>query len=106
MDLSTRFAIGGDASRARDRNLLPVQFSQMSTFQSFDGLPLFFELHQPETRARAIVVIVHGYGEHSGRYGEVADRLVASGFAVLAFDYRGHGRSPGQIGRASCRERV
>ena len=44
---------------------------------------------------RAVVVIVHGAGEHSGRYEHVAARLVAEGYAVHALDHRGHGRSEG-----------
>ncbi len=44
---------------------------------------------------RAVVVIVHGASEHSGRYEHVARRLVAEGCAVYAGDHRGHGRSAG-----------
>ena len=40
-------------------------------------------------------MIVHGAGEHSGRYEHVAERLVAEGYAVYALDHRGHGRSEG-----------
>jgi alpha-beta hydrolase superfamily lysophospholipase len=42
-----------------------------------------------------VIVLVHGAGEHSGRYGHVVSRLVAEGFAVHASDHRGHGRSDG-----------
>ena len=42
-----------------------------------------------------MVVLVHGAGEHSGRYEHVAERLVADGYAVHALDHRGHGRSQG-----------
>ena len=48
--------------------------------------------------ARATVVIAHGYDEHSGRYGHVADHLVQHGFSVLALDHWGHGRSDGEAG--------
>jgi alpha-beta hydrolase superfamily lysophospholipase len=37
------------------------------------------------------VVVVHGVGEHSGRYADFAAPLVAAGFRVAAFDLRGHG---------------
>ena len=60
-----------------------------------DGLRLFEKCERPKNGARAVVVIVHGYGEHSGRYGHVVRRLVNAGYAVYAFDLRGHGRSPG-----------
>lgn len=45
-----------------------------------------------------IVVIAHGYGEHSGRYEHVAQRLVADGAVVYAPDHHGHGRSDGEMG--------
>jgi alpha-beta hydrolase superfamily lysophospholipase len=45
---------------------------------------------------RRIVVLAHGYGEHSGRYAHVAARLAADGAVVYAPDHRGHGRSDGE----------
>jgi acylglycerol lipase len=45
--------------------------------------------------ARAVIVLVHGLGEHSGRYDHVVARLVGEGYAVHAADHRGHGRSDG-----------
>ena len=47
---------------------------------------------------KGIVMIVHGLGEHAGRYEVVAQLLLQSGFAVRAYDQRGHGRSDGQRG--------
>jgi alpha-beta hydrolase superfamily lysophospholipase len=52
--------------------------------------------------ARYVAVVVHGYGEHAGRYGHVAAALVASGAAVYAGDHLGHGRSEGE--RVSIRD--
>jgi acylglycerol lipase len=46
----------------------------------------------------ALVVIMHGYAEHCGRYREFAEFLVQAGHPVAAIDARGHGRSPGQRG--------
>jgi alpha-beta hydrolase superfamily lysophospholipase len=40
-------------------------------------------------------VISHGAGEHSGRYGNVVERLVPAGWAIYALDHRGHGQSEG-----------
>lgn len=54
-----------------------------------------------EATARAAVILAHGYAEHSGRYEVFAEALAAAGYAVFAFDHRGHGRSGG--GRASVR---
>lgn len=50
--------------------------------------------------ARGAVCLVHGLGEHTRRYGHVARALVADGFAVVAPDLRGHGRSTGPRGHA------
>lgn len=49
----------------------------------------------PEGPVRAVVALVHGLGEHSGRYGHVVARLAQEGYAVHAVDHRGHGRSDG-----------
>jgi acylglycerol lipase len=65
-------------------------------------LELFRRWWRPERGGRAavhppaaVVVLVHGAGEHSGRYEHVAERLVGDGYAVHALDHRGHGRSQG-----------
>ncbi|WP_446223366.1 alpha/beta hydrolase [Nocardia sp. IBHARD005] len=50
---------------------------------------------QPETALRAVVVLVHGVAEHSGRYEHVGAALADAGFAVYALDHLGHGRSEG-----------
>ncbi|MEU3660431.1 lysophospholipase [Streptomyces sp. NPDC032940] len=47
-------------------------------------------------RPRYVVLLVHGYGEHSGRYGEVAGVLTSHGAAVYAPDHMGHGASDGE----------
>lgn len=50
----------------------------------------------PNPEARFLVLLAHGYGEHVGRYGHVAERLVAEGAVVVGPDHRGHGRSAGE----------
>lgn len=45
--------------------------------------------------ARGVVVIAHGYAEHSGRYRHVAERLADEGYSTYALDHRGHGKSEG-----------
>lgn len=52
---------------------------------------------QPE-KAEAVVVIVHGMGEHSGRYEHVAKKLTDNNFGVIAFDHFGHGKTTGKRG--------
>lgn len=59
------------------------------------GLRLYRQAWLPDKDPRAVVVLVHGVSEHSGRYHHVAARLVADGHAVHALDHRGHGRSEG-----------
>lgn len=49
-----------------------------------------------DERPRHVVLIAHGYGEHVGRYGHVADALVRSGAVVHGVDHIGHGRSNGE----------
>jgi len=60
------------------------------------GLELFRRWWRADSDPAAVVVLVHGAGEHSGRYVHVAERLVEDGYAVHALDQRGHGRSQGR----------
>ncbi len=61
-----------------------------------DGVQIFTQSWLPDAaEVRAVVVIVHGFGEHSDRYDWVAGRLTGAGYAVYASDHRGHGRSQG-----------
>ena len=63
------------------------------TRQTPDNLPIYFQGWQPDHQAKAVICLVHGLGEHSGRYQHVAAALNAADFAVLGFDLRGHGKS-------------
>jgi alpha-beta hydrolase superfamily lysophospholipase len=65
------------------------------TITSGDGLSLFYRRWDPENGAVANVFIVHGLGEHSGRYVHVGRYFAEAGFRTIAFDLRGHGRSDG-----------
>jgi acylglycerol lipase len=67
-------------------------------WQADDGVFLFGRGWEPEGKPRALVCLVHGLGEHSGRYQHVAAALTEAGYAVLSFDLRGHGRSGGPRG--------
>lgn len=66
-------------------------------FRSQDNLRLFWESDVPKD-PKAHIAVVHGYFDHCGRYRGVIDALVKEGFAVHAFDYRGHGQSGGRRG--------
>lgn len=63
-----------------------------------DGVNIFGQLWQPVDETRAVVCLVHGLGEHSSRYKTLPRRLVDAGFALVAFDMRGHGKSGGKRG--------
>ena len=66
-----------------------------------EGMELAWRLWEVEA-SRASVLIVHGLGEHSGRYRSVAEVLSDSGISVFAFDLRGHGLSEGPRGDVSA----
>jgi alpha-beta hydrolase superfamily lysophospholipase len=62
-----------------------------------DGQQLF--LRDWSGRAtHSAVLMVHGLGEHSGRYDALAKWFVSHGYAVRSYDQRGHGRTPGRRG--------
>jgi alpha-beta hydrolase superfamily lysophospholipase len=65
-------------------------------FDGADGLRLFERAWLPGTAPRGRIVLVHGYAEHTGRYEFVGETLASAGYAVHAFDLRGHGRSDGE----------
>lgn len=71
---------------------------QEGTFSGHGGLELYYQRWRPEGEVKATLAIVHGHGEHSGRYSNVVDWFVPRGYAVYAFDLRGHGRSAGPRG--------
>ncbi len=66
-------------------------------FEGVGGLRLYYRAWELP-RARAAIAIVHGLGDHSGRYDAVAHRLGAYGFSTFAMDLRGHGLSDGRRG--------
>jgi acylglycerol lipase len=70
------------------------------TRQAPDGLSLYFQGWEPESGPAAVVCLVHGLGEHSGRYEHVASTLNVAGYALLGLDLRGHGRSGGPRGHS------
>lgn len=69
-------------------------YHEMDFFISSDGLKIMTEHWLPAER-KAIVVVVHGYGEHSGRYRHVIRALTDARYGVYTLDHRGHGKSEG-----------
>jgi alpha-beta hydrolase superfamily lysophospholipase len=75
---------------ARDGENLAIYEWPMEAWQADNALP-----------PRAVVLMVHGLGEHANRYDHVAQHLLDWGFAVRAYDQRGHGESGGERGGLS-----
>lgn len=74
------------------------------TWQSRRGETIFGQEWQPQQSPRAAVVLVHGLGEHSSRYQHVAEYLTGAGYALLALDLPGHGKTTGARGYTSFAE--
>lgn len=70
---------------------------QETKISTNDGLRLFVRTWEC-SKPKAILCLVHGFGEHSGRYLHVAKRFLKAGFNVIAYDHRGHGQSEGKKG--------
>jgi len=68
---------------------------------SKDGTELFGR-HWAVENPKAVMALVHGFGEHCGRYDHMASYLNAQGIAVVAADMRGHGKSAGKRGVVSA----
>jgi len=66
-------------------------------YEGSGGTRLFYRSARPPSE-RALVVCLHGIGDHSGLYPMVFEALVPLGFGVVAPDLRGNGRSPGPRG--------
>jgi len=67
-------------------------------FAGARSMSVYFQYWAPQESARALLLLVHGAGEHSGRYQRVADYFVANGYAVAALDHPNHGKSDGRYG--------
>ena len=63
-----------------------------TSYTTHDGLKLYLQAWMPEN-PKAGLLLVHGLGEHSGRYGHMVEKLNDLGVAVFTFDGRGHGKS-------------
>ena len=68
------------------------------TFQGVGDQEVYWQYWQPATPPRALLLLVHGAGEHSGRYAILARFFTARGYLVAALDHPGHGKSAGTYG--------
>ena len=62
-------------------------------FTDADGIAIVYDVHPAVGDARGVVQLLHGVGEHAGRYGALIAALTGAGFIVYADDHRGHGRT-------------
>ncbi|MDE0141762.1 MAG: lysophospholipase [Caldilineaceae bacterium] len=63
--------------------------------RSETGLPIFYSQWLPSRKARGVVLVLHGLGEHSGRYRHLVGAFLKAGYSVYAHDHQGFGRSGG-----------
>jgi acylglycerol lipase len=75
-----------------------------SVLTARDGLRLYTQCWQPDAAPAAVVCLVHGLGEHGGRYVHMADFLTRHGYTLFSLDLRGHGKSNGKRGHAPTYE--
>jgi acylglycerol lipase len=69
---------------------------QEDYFKGYQDFNIYYQYWLPESQLKAIMLIAHGFAEHSGRYGNVVNYFVPRGYAVYALDHRGHGKSDGE----------
>ena len=67
------------------------------------SIELYGKLCIPDGQMRALVIVVHGIGEHCGCYDSLSEKFVRQSVGLLVFDLRGHGHSPGLRGHTSIR---
>ena len=79
------------------RRPVPTLAAMRPTLTTADGLQLHVR-EWPAPNPRGTVLIVHGLGEHIGRYAHVAAQLNAWGWSAVGYDHRGHGGSEGTRG--------
>lgn len=73
----------------------------LSTGSAAAGSKLHMEKWLPDDDPKAVILLVHGYAEHGGRYEYFAEHCVGKGYAVFAIDHWGHGQSDGTPGFVS-----
>ncbi len=66
------------------------------TFKRVRDVNIFYQGWLPDENVKAVLLVVHGLGEHSGRYMNVVDHFVPLGYAVYGLDHIGHGKSEGE----------
>ena len=68
---------------------------QDGTFKDAQDNNIYYQCWLPEGDPKAVMLVVHGLAEHSGRYMNIVNHFVPSGWAVYGIDHFGHGKSDG-----------
>lgn len=81
---------------------------EMRSFEwkSIDGCMIAGFHEEPACEVKAVTCLVHGLGEHAGRYQDVTGILTGAGIALFSLDLRGHGLSDGRRGHAAPRSGI
>ncbi len=72
-----------------------------TVYTSFDGIKLSGYIWEPKETPKAVINLVHGFGEYSERYDYWSMKFAEKGYLVHAIDYRGHGKSDGRRGHVN-----
>lgn len=76
-----------------------------SKWDGNDGITFYVRGWEPtQPRTKALIALVHGLGDHTGRYLHVGKTLTDAGYALVGFDLRGHGKSGGPRGHSPSSE--
>ncbi|CAI9391372.1 alpha/beta hydrolase [Microbacterium sp. T2.11-28] len=69
------------------------ELAEERTFTDAHGVVIYYDVRPAAGTPRGVVQLLHGVGEHAGRYRALIDALAGDGFTVYADDHRGHGRT-------------
>lgn len=72
-----------------------------SGWENKEGIKFYVRGWEPSEKPKAVVALVHGHGEHVGRYVHVGKAFTKAGYVLIGFDLRGHGKSGGPRGHTS-----
>lgn len=69
-----------------------------SSWENKDGTKFYVQGWEPDRKPKAVVCLVHGHGEHVGRYAHVGQAFSKAGYVLVGYDVRGHGKTTGARG--------
>ncbi len=66
-----------------------------STFKNTIDSTNYYQFWLPDNEPHSIIIVIHGFGEHGGRYKNLIDHFLPLNYAIYALDHIGHGKSNG-----------